>query len=107
MKTLKRGRNLLNRTIEKLNSQKISIFPGKLKSVELEIQNKIYYLLIFNNILINNFFQGEIAWKLYDTYGFPVDLTLLMVEEKKFTVDMAAYEKARKLAQVNLCVSST
>lgn len=71
------------------------------------IQNKIGFLLVFNNIFINNSFQGEIAWKLYDTYGFPVDLTLLMVEEKQFTVDMSAYEKARKLAQVNLCISSS
>lgn len=43
---------------------------------------------------------GEIAWKLYDTYGFPADLTSLMVEEKGFSVDTTAYEKARKIAQV-------
>lgn len=41
------------------------------------------------------------AWKLYDTYGFPVDLTQLMTEEKGYKIDMNAYEEARKQAQVN------
>jgi alanyl-tRNA synthetase len=36
---------------------------------------------------------GDIAWRLYDTYGFPHDLTQLMAEEKKLTVDMEAYEQ--------------
>ena len=40
------------------------------------------------------------AWRLYDTYGFPVDLTQLMSEEKGLTIDMVAYEEAKKHAQV-------
>lgn len=44
---------------------------------------------------------GDIAWRLYDTYGFPVDLTALMAEEKGLAVDMPAYESAKKDAQVN------
>ena len=36
---------------------------------------------------------GDIAWRLYDTYGFPHDLTQLMAEEKKLTVDIEAYEQ--------------
>lgn len=40
------------------------------------------------------------AWLLYDTYGFPIDLTTLMVEEKGMTVDMQEYEEERKKAQV-------
>lgn len=47
---------------------------------------------------------GEVAWRLYDTYGFPVDLTQLMCEEKKVTVDMNAYEEAKKKAQVSLAM---
>jgi len=43
---------------------------------------------------------GDVAWRLYDTYGFPVDLTQLMVEEKGMQIDMAAYEEAKKKAQV-------
>ena len=41
------------------------------------------------------------AWRLYDTYGFPVDLTQLMSEEKGLTIDMVAYEEAKKRAQVS------
>jgi len=67
LRTLSRGRNLLNRTILKLTDKVI---------------------------------PGDVAWKLYDTYGFPVDLTYLMVEEKGFTIDMEAYEEAKKKAQL-------
>ncbi|KAL7298495.1 hypothetical protein TKK_0008275 [Trichogramma kaykai] len=66
LKTLTRGRNLLNRTIAKLNTDKVV--------------------------------PGDVAWRLYDTYGFPVDLTQLMAEEKGLTIDYAGYEEAKKLA---------
>ena len=42
---------------------------------------------------------GDVAWRLYDTYGFPVDLTGLMVEEKGMSIDMEGYKKAKKEAQ--------
>ncbi len=37
---------------------------------------------------------GDDAFRLYDTYGFPVDLTRIMAEEKGMTVDMASFEEA-------------
>lgn len=64
LKTLSRGRNLLNRTMEKLGGSKIV--------------------------------PGDVAWRLYDTYGFPIDLTQLMCEERGLTIDMDGYEKAKK-----------
>ncbi|HET9951537.1 MAG TPA: alanine--tRNA ligase [Candidatus Eisenbacteria bacterium] len=39
-------------------------------------------------------FPGAVAFALYDTYGFPIDLTVEMAKERGFTVDMAAYESA-------------
>lgn len=69
LKTLSRGRNLLNRTIEKLGNSKIV--------------------------------PGDVAWRMYDTYGFPIDLTQLMCEEKGLTIDMEAYEKAKKESQLS------
>ncbi|MFQ6617976.1 MAG: alanine--tRNA ligase, partial [Fidelibacterota bacterium] len=36
---------------------------------------------------------GEDVFKLYDTYGFPVDLTGLMAEEKGLRIDQEGFEK--------------
>lgn len=47
----------------------------------------------------DNIIAGDVAWRLYDTYGFPIDLTVLMAEERKMTVDMVSYEKAKLHAQ--------
>jgi len=38
--------------------------------------------------------DGEIAFKLYDTYGFPLDLTADVAREKGLTVDEASFEKS-------------
>ena len=68
LKTLNRGRKLLEKEIVKLASLKT--------------------------------LPGEVAWKMYDTYGFPVDLTYLMVEEKGLDIDMIAYEQSKAKAQL-------
>ena len=39
--------------------------------------------------------SGKDAWRLYDTYGFPVDLTQIMAEERGLTINEADFEKAR------------
>ena len=36
--------------------------------------------------------SGEQAFKLYDTYGFPLDLTVLLAKEKNMVVDMDGFE---------------
>ncbi|MEG1459715.1 MAG: alanine--tRNA ligase, partial [Acetivibrio sp.] len=37
---------------------------------------------------------GEDAFKLYDTYGFPLDLTMEILEEEGFTVDVTGFESS-------------
>ena len=36
---------------------------------------------------------GELIFQLYDTYGFPVDLTNDIARERGYTLDMSGYEK--------------
>lgn len=39
------------------------------------------------------FIDGHFAFELFDTYGFPVDLTQLMAKEKGYMVDMDGFQK--------------
>ncbi len=41
--------------------------------------------------------SGEDAFKLYDTYGFPIDLTEEILAEKGFTIDMDGFKKAMQV----------
>ena len=43
---------------------------------------------------------GDTAWLLYDTYGFPLDLTVLIAEERGMVIDLASFEEEKKAAQV-------
>ena len=41
----------------------------------------------------NKVVDGAFAFELFDTYGFPIDLTQLMASEKGFSVDMEGFNK--------------
>ena len=44
-------------------------------------------------VMKNDILPGDIVFKLYDTYGFPVDLTNDIAREKNFTIDHKGFEK--------------
>ncbi|KAG1150117.1 hypothetical protein G6F37_000606 [Rhizopus arrhizus] len=43
--------------------------------------------------------SGDDVWRLYDTYGFPVDLTRIMAEENGLEVNEAQFEAAQEAAK--------
>ncbi|XP_023683025.1 alanine--tRNA ligase, cytoplasmic [Paramormyrops kingsleyae] len=43
---------------------------------------------------------GDTAWLLYDTYGFPLDLTALIAEERGLGIDHEGFEEEKKAAQL-------
>jgi alanyl-tRNA synthetase len=49
---------------------------------------------LFENELKNTkgIFSGEVAFKLYDTYGFPLDLTQDMLKERGLELDLGTFE---------------
>ncbi|MFC5741679.1 alanine--tRNA ligase [Dyella tabacisoli] len=53
---------------------------------------------VFDDIAdkVGKIIPGEDAFRLYDTYGFPVDLTADIARERGLTVDMAGFEQAMK-----------
>ena len=47
----------------------------------------------------NNELSGDIAFELYDTFGFPIDLTELLCSERSLKVDMQRFEKLMEQQQ--------
>ena len=46
-----------------------------------------------------NTVSGDDAFKLHDTYGFPIDLTQIMAQERGMSVDLAGYERLMEEAK--------
>ena len=50
---------------------------------------------------------GETVFRLYDTYGFPVDLTADIAREKELTLDMAGFNEAMEAQKARAREAST
>ena len=91
---LKRAEPLIAETL-KTEEEKFSLLLNRGIEILNDNLNKVK----------NNSFPGEIAFKLYDTYGFPLDLTADILKNKNVKVDIARFnremEKSKKLARAN------
>lgn len=76
------------------------------------LEEEISFLRTLENglsLIKNNDLSGAEAFKLYDTFGFPIDLTLLIAKERGLKVDISSFEthlkeqkeRSRKDAQVS------
>jgi len=77
----------LDLTIKVITEEETSF----LKTLESGLKR---FAAIEANLGDNKFIPGEQAFELYDTYGFPIDLTRLMASEKGYEVDEPGFEKA-------------
>lgn len=73
-------------------SQVAKVIEGEEKTFLNTLENG---LKRFDSLTVaNNQIDGQGAFELYDTYGFPIDLTRLLAEEKGWTIDEPGFEKA-------------
>lgn len=72
----------------------IEIIQNEENSFADMLQNGIK--LLDNEIpkLNNNVLPGDVAFKLFDTYGFPLDLTQMILRDKNINVDTLGFEQA-------------
>jgi len=91
---LKRAEPLITETL-KTEEEKFSSLLNRGIEILNENLNKVK----------NNLFPGEVAFKLYDTYGFPLDLTADILKNKNIKVDNVGFdiemEKSKELARAN------
>ncbi len=78
---------------------------NKIKEV-IQIEEEKFFktidkgLQVFEKIkLKNKDISGENAWLLYNSYGFPIDLTIELARENKGEVDIKEFEKLQKFYQ--------
>ena len=74
-----------NRVVEVLQNEENS-FSDMLQNGMKLLENEIPKL---NNDVL----PGDIAFKLFDTYGFPLDLTQMILRDKNISVDVDGFEK--------------
>jgi len=72
----------------------VAIIQDEEKSFERTLDRGIeHFVKAAEKSQTTKIFTGEDTFLLYDTFGFPVDLTQLMAAERGFTVDMKEYER--------------
>ena len=94
--------------VDRLESQMGAVFPELIQQKELTKnvirEEEVSFLKTLNQGLLlldelisktkTKTLKGEEIFELYDTYGFPLDLTALIAREKGYEVDEKGFEKA-------------
>ena len=80
---LKRGKDLIVETLKNEEEKFSSLLDRGMKILNQDLEK-----------VKNNIFPGEIAFKLYDTYGFPLDLTADILKNKNIKIDTNAFDKS-------------
>ncbi|MDR1361239.1 MAG: alanine--tRNA ligase [Rickettsiales bacterium] len=75
-------------TIEREENSFSDMLDRGTKLLELAMSNE--------QLAIKKVLPGDTAFKLYDTYGFPLDLTEMILKDYGMTVDTAGFEAAMK-----------
>ena len=91
---LKRGKDLIIETLKNEEEKFSSLLDRGMKILNQNLEK-----------VKNNTLPGEIAFKLYDTYGFPLDLTADILKNKKIKIDTKTFdeemEKSKEIARAS------
>ena len=91
---LKRGKDLIVETLKNEEEKFSSLLDRGMKILNQNLEK-----------VQNNTLPGETAFKLYDTYGFPLDLTADILKNKKIKIDTNAFnkemEKSKEVARAS------
>jgi alanyl-tRNA synthetase len=86
----------------------VSILEDEEKSFEKTLDRGIeHFLKAAEKSKSSNVISGEDIFLLYDTYGFPVDLTQLMAAERGYTADVASFDKLMDKKRIDSGASGT
>ena len=83
---LVRAEKLINLTLQSEEDKFLSTLSRGLKILEEEAKN----------LDSGNIFDGKTAFKLYDTYGFPIDLTEDLLRDKGLSLDKDQFDISMK-----------
>ena len=90
---LERAQSLIKETLKTEEEKFLVLLDRGIKILDEEI------------IKVEKILPGEVAFKLYDTYGFPLDLTEDILKNKSLTVDVEKFDllmrESKKLAKKN------
>jgi alanyl-tRNA synthetase len=85
---LKRGKDLIEETLKNEEEKFSSLLDRGIKILDENLEK-----------VKNKTLPGKVAFKLYDTYGFPLDLTADILRGKDIAVDNAGFEKSMEVSK--------